>query len=96
MTVCEQAQGIAYRNHHFLYMIKGSFIQSVCELFTMAGKRIHLTPGHYVGIEEEEDDGIPFEEKMEKLSTQYFELQAKSRALDEKISRNLLDLGFGK
>ena len=27
-----------------------------------------LTPGRYVGIEEQEDDGEPFEEKMERLT----------------------------
>lgn len=38
-----------------------------------------LTPGIYVGTEAEEDDGIPFEEKMEGL---------KARLLKEKIKAN--------
>ena len=29
-----------------------------------------LTPGRYVGIEEQEDDGEPFEEKMERLTAE--------------------------
>ena len=33
-----------------------------------------LTPGRYVGIEEQEDDGEPFEEKMSRLTSDLFEL----------------------
>ena len=29
-----------------------------------------LTPGRYVGIEEQEDDGEPFEEKMKRLTAE--------------------------
>ena len=29
-----------------------------------------LTPGRYVGTEEQEDDGVPFEEKMKILTTE--------------------------
>ena len=29
-----------------------------------------LTPGRYVGIEEQEDDGEPFEEKMARLTSE--------------------------
>ena len=94
MTVCEQAQGIVYRNHRFQYMIKASCIQSVCELFTMAGKRIRLTPRHYVGIEEEEDDGIPFEERMENLTNRLYEQFRKSTQLKIEIRSNLKNLGY--
>ncbi|MDD5638927.1 MAG: N-6 DNA methylase, partial [Candidatus Pacebacteria bacterium] len=48
-----------------------------------------LTPGRYVGIAPEEDDGIPFEEKMQKLTTelkQYFE---ESHKLEKEIEENL-------
>ena len=31
-----------------------------------------LTPGRYVGIEEQEDDGEPFEEKMTRLTSELF------------------------
>ncbi|MEA3327263.1 MAG: class I SAM-dependent DNA methyltransferase [Chloroflexota bacterium] len=53
-----------------------------------------LTPGRYVGIEEEEDDGIPFEEKMEKLSTKFFDQIRQSTFLDKKISQILKDFGY--
>ena len=48
-----------------------------------------LTPGRYVGIEEVEDDGEPFEEKMERLTTELYEQFAKSRELEEKIRESL-------
>jgi len=62
----------------------------------MAGKRIRLTPGRYVGIEEEEDDGIPFEEKMSYLTGQLFEQFSESAQLEAKIRRNLEELGYGE
>lgn len=53
-----------------------------------------LTPGRYVGIEETEDDGIPFEEKMENYTSELSELFAKSRHLEEEIKKNLKEIGF--
>ena len=37
-----------------------------------------LTPGRYVGIEEQEDDGEPFEEKMARLTSELSEMFEKS------------------
>lgn len=54
-----------------------------------------LTPGRYVGVAEEEDDAVPFEEKIKKLSSelnQYFE---EGRVLEDKIDDNLRKLGHG-
>lgn len=48
-----------------------------------------LTPGRYVGIKPEEDDGIPFEEKMKKLKNELEEYFKQSRELEEKIRENL-------
>ncbi|HDR7319931.1 TPA: SAM-dependent DNA methyltransferase [Bacillus toyonensis] len=53
-----------------------------------------LTPGRYVGIEEAEDDGIPFEEKMESLTNELGELFAKSRHLENEIRKNLGGIGY--
>ena len=53
-----------------------------------------LTPGRYVGIEEEEDDGIPFEEKMKTLTAELAEQFKQSRELEEEIKKNLKALGF--
>jgi type I restriction enzyme M protein len=48
-----------------------------------------LTPGIYVGVEEEEDDGIPFEEKMEDLRSKLLEQFVESNRLQEKIKKDL-------
>jgi type I restriction enzyme M protein len=48
-----------------------------------------LTPGIYVGTETEEDDGIPFEEKMEGLKTKLTQQFEKSNDLQERIKTNL-------
>jgi len=55
-----------------------------------------LTPGRYVGIEDEENDGIPFEEKMELLSQKFLGQLEKSHKLDEIIERNLREFGFNE
>ena len=55
-----------------------------------------LTPGRYVGIEEVEDDGEPFEEKMERLTGELYEQMKESRRLEEAIRKNLEELGYEK
>ena len=53
-----------------------------------------LTPGRYVGIEEQQDDGEPFDEKMKRLTVELSELFAQSHALEEQIKKNLKAIGF--
>jgi type I restriction enzyme M protein len=53
-----------------------------------------LTPGMYVGLADIEDDGISFEEKMQKLSLEVREAFAKGRELEKEIEKNLKELGF--
>ena len=53
-----------------------------------------LTPGRYVGIEDIEDDGIPFDEKMESMTAELAELFAKSRHLEDEIRKNLGGIGY--
>ena len=53
-----------------------------------------LTPGRYVGIEEQEDNGEPFDEKMERLTSELSELFAKSHDLENEIKKNLKAIGF--
>ncbi len=55
-----------------------------------------LTPGRYVGAEEVEDDGVPFEEKMAALTTQLYEQFDKASKLEATIKKNLAALGFGE
>lgn len=53
-----------------------------------------LTPGRYVGIEEREDDGEPFEEKMSRLTSELSEMFKKSHDLEEEIRKNLGAIGY--
>jgi type I restriction enzyme M protein len=53
-----------------------------------------LTPGRYVGIAEQEDDGEPFEEKMERLTSELSEMFKKSHELEDKIRKNLEAIGY--
>ncbi len=54
-----------------------------------------LTPGRYVGAEVQEDDGEPFEEKMQRLVVTLREQQAEAAKLDAAIAANLKELGYG-
>lgn len=55
-----------------------------------------LTPGRYVGAEEVEDDGEPFEEKMARLVEELNGQFAESAKLEKAIQANLRGLGYGK
>ena len=53
-----------------------------------------LTPGRYVGIEEQEDDGEPFDEKMKRLTSELSEMFKKSHELEEEIRNKLGAIGY--
>ncbi|HEY4533233.1 MAG TPA: class I SAM-dependent DNA methyltransferase [Fusobacterium sp.] len=53
-----------------------------------------LTPGRYVGIADQEDDGEPFEEKMKRLTSELSDMFKKSRELEEEIRKNLEAIGY--
>jgi type I restriction enzyme M protein len=55
-----------------------------------------LTPGRYVGAEVVEDDGEPFEEKMQRLSATLREQMGEAQKLDAAIAANLKELGYGR
>ena len=55
-----------------------------------------LTPGRYVGIEAQEDDGEPFEEKMTRLSTELYDLFKESHKLESEIKKKLAAIGYGE
>jgi type I restriction enzyme M protein len=70
-----------------------------CKAATLKEIQTHshvLTPGRYVGAEEIEDDGVPFEEKMAGLSAELYEQMAEAQELDAAIRRNLEALGYGE
>jgi type I restriction enzyme M protein len=82
----EEVNGVAYEDQ-----------AGFCKSATLEEIKKHdfvLTPGRYVGAADEEDDGIPFAEKMatltEKLSKQF----AESAKLEAEIKKNLMGLGY--
>ena len=60
----------------------------------VAAANYMLTPGRYVGVEETEDDGIPFEEKMDALTTELAGQFKESHRLEKLIRKNLKGLGY--
>jgi type I restriction enzyme M protein len=54
-----------------------------------------LTPGRYVGAEEVEDDGEPFEEKMPQLVAELQVQFTEAAKLEQAIKANLRGLGYG-
>jgi type I restriction enzyme M protein len=55
-----------------------------------------LTPGRYVGAEEVEDDGEPFEDKITRLAATLRNQSAQAAKLDAVIDANLRELGYGE
>ncbi|MEO6996359.1 MAG: N-6 DNA methylase [Lacunisphaera sp.] len=72
-------------------------IPGFCKSATTAEIAAHghvLTPGRYVGAEEVEDDGEPFEEKMPRLVAELNGQFTESTKLEAAIRANLKSLGF--
>ena len=53
-----------------------------------------LTPGRYVGIAEQEDDGEPFADKMQRLTSELSGLFTESHRLEDEIKKQLGSIGF--
>ena len=53
-----------------------------------------LTPGRYVGIEEQEDDDEPFDEKMKRLTSELSDMFKKSHELENEIREKLGAIGY--
>ena len=74
-------------------------VSGFCKSATLDDIRKHghvLTPGRYVGAEAAEDDGEPFEEKMQRLTATLRDQQAEAIKLDTAIKANLKELGYGE
>ena len=72
-------------------------VKGFCKVSTtdeIAAQDYILTPGRYVGIEEQEDDGEPFEEKMERLTSELSEMFKESHRLEEEIRQKLGVVGY--
>ncbi|HZL06035.1 MAG TPA: N-6 DNA methylase, partial [Coriobacteriia bacterium] len=73
-------------------------VAGFCKSATLEEVRSHghvLTPGRYVGAAAQEEDGEPFDEKMRRLTALLREQQAEAARLDDAITANLRELGYG-
>ena len=78
----------------------GSYVDipGFCKSATLEDIRHHghiLTPGRYVGAAEAEDDGEPFEDKMDRLTAELRAQTKEAARLDVLIWANLEDIGYG-
>lgn len=72
-------------------------IPGFCKSATLEEIRKHqhiLTPGRYVGIEEEEEDDQTFEETMKQLTAELAKQMEEGKRLDEEIKKNLEKIGW--
>ena len=72
-------------------------VPGFCKSASLEDIRKHghvLTPGRYVGAEEQADDGEPFTEKMTRLASQWRAQREQAAELDAAIEANLNHLGF--
>lgn len=67
---------------------------AVADLQTIAKQDYILTPGRYVGIEEQEEDSEPFDEKMARLTSELSDMFAKSHELEAEIRKKLGAIGY--
>ena len=67
---------------------------SVKTLADIEAQDFILTPGRYVGIAEQEDDGEPFAEKMQRLTSELSDLFKESHRLEDEIKKQLGSIGF--
>ena len=73
-------------------------IPGFCKSTALEEVRRHghvLTPGRYVGVEPQKDDGEPFDDKMKRLVAELREQQDEGARLDAAIAENLKALEFG-
>lgn len=71
--------------------------QGFCKSASIEEVREHeyiLTPGRYVGIENGEEDGEPFDEKMTRLTAELAEMFVKSHKLEDEIKQRLGAIGY--
>lgn len=67
---------------------------SIASLETISKQDYILTPGRYVGIADQEEDSEPFEEKMQRLTTDLKDLFNKSHDLEQEIKTQLKKIGY--
>ena len=67
---------------------------AVADLDAIKAQDFVLAPSRYVGIEDQEEDGELFDEKMKRLTTQLANLFIQSDKLQKEIRKNLKAVGY--
>ncbi len=74
-----------------------SDINGFCKSATLNEVRGHeyiITPGRYVGLEDTEDDGEPFDVKINRLTEELAELFTRSHKLEDEIRKQMGCIGY--
>jgi type I restriction enzyme M protein len=74
-------------------------VPGFCKAATLEdiGKNAYvLTPGRYVGAADAEDDGEPFEAKMQRLTSELYEQFGQADQLKARIKVHLESLDYGQ
>lgn len=94
----EDVMTVANTYHNWLNSKKEyEDIKGFCKSVVISDIEKHkfvLTPGRYVGIPDEVDDGIPFEEKVNTLTTELKEQMKQAQQLDKEIKAQLAKVGI--
>lgn len=72
-------------------------IKGFCKSATLADIEKHnfvLTPGRYVGIPDEVEDDVSFEDRMSALTMALGEQMREGQLLDDEIKKQLAKVGF--
>lgn len=88
---------VADTYHKWKYDKGYADIKGFCKVSLLDEVRRHeyiLTPGRYVGLEEASVDSEPFEDKMQRLTSELAEMFAKSIHLQDEVRQKLGSIGF--
>ena len=72
-------------------------VLGLCKIVTIqeiAEKGYSLTPGVYVGVAPQEDDGVDFKERIQEIHKEPLQLQKESNDLMDTISQNMKEMGL--
>lgn len=72
--------------------VKG--FSAVADISEIAKQDYILTSGRYVGIEEQEDDSEPFDEKMKRLTSELSDMFKKSHEFENEIREKMGAIGY--
>ena len=70
-------------------------VKGLCKVTTLSEiveQGYSLNPGRYVGVADEEDDGVDFHDRLSELNEELDRLNEEARILEEQIKRNTLEL----